>query len=86
MSRRPGLLLKALELTAEDRQQPDLFAPPARQRDRRVIKALDEINRNLGRGTIRYGWPAAGPGWRGQQRRLSPSYTTRWTDLPVARG
>ena len=69
-----------------EKLNPDLFAPPVRERDRRVIKALDEINRTLGRGTIRYGWPGAGQGWRMQQRRLSPSYTTRWTDLPVARG
>lgn len=82
--KKAGVML--LELAAEDRQQPDLFAPPVRERDRRVIKALDDINRNLGRGTIRYGWPGAGPGWRMRQRRLSPGYTTRWTDLPVARG
>ena len=82
--KKAGVML--LDLAAEDRQQPDLFAPPARRRDRRVMEALDEINRNLGPGTIRYGWPGAGQGWRMRQRRLSPGYTTRWTDLPVARG
>lgn len=75
-----------LDLAAEDRAQLDLFASPSRARDSDIMEAFDDINRRLGAGTIRYGWPGPRQGWRMNQQRRSPSYTTRWSDLPVARG
>ncbi len=52
-----------------------------------LMAALDAINDRFGRGTIHVGSAGTGearPDWSMRQERLSPQYTTKWSDLPVA--
>jgi DNA polymerase V len=52
-----------------------------------LMVALDAINDRFGRGTIHVGSAGTGearPDWSMRQERLSPQYTTKWSDLPVA--
>lgn len=46
------------------------------------MKALDNINNVLGKGTIRYAAEGFNPQWF-QRDRCTPTYTTRWHDAPM---
>jgi DNA polymerase V len=65
----------------------DFDAPETRDRGK-LMAAMDAINDRFGRGTIHVG-SAVGVGaprdWSTRQDRLTPQYTTKWSDLPVAR-
>lgn len=60
--------------------------PEARDRSK-AMEAMDAINTRFGRGTVHVG-SAVGDGpardWSMKQERLTPQYTTRWSDIPVA--
>lgn len=82
--KRAGIAL--LDLGRPDALQTDLFAP-AVAGDDRLMAVLDGINRRFGRGTAGFGasgWQQR-PAWAMRQRDVSPCYTTRWNDLPIAR-
>jgi DNA polymerase V len=52
------------------------------------MQAFDQLNDRFGRGTVHLGSTGASDGprrWAMRQERLSPQYTTRWSDLPWAR-
>ena len=83
------------DLVRRDQRQADLFFGPDERRER-GMDALDKINAKFGRGTVGMGttgWRVGGarPGerhwggkdaqWRPILKSLSPSYTTRWSDL-----
>ncbi len=70
--------------------QESLFGQ-GRKEDENLMEAVDQINREYGKGAI--GLAAAGlPGgkgnlereWTMKRQRRSPRYTTRWDELPVA--
>jgi len=50
-----------------------------------LMAALDEINSRFGRGKVRLGLARKGGEWRMRQENLSPSFTTRWGDIPAAK-
>ncbi|MBC8423842.1 translesion error-prone DNA polymerase V subunit UmuC [bacterium] len=84
-----GVML--LDIVPESHDQGSLFASPraaraARGRTRRLMDVLDHLNRDLGRGTVRYAAEGLRKAWRMKQEHRSPAYTTRWDQLPVARG
>ncbi|WP_429221268.1 DUF4113 domain-containing protein [Aeromonas veronii] len=68
----------------DGQQQADLFVPPSAQSDT-LMAVMDKIKaKRLGR----VGFASQGtrsPEWMMRQEHLSPCYTTRWEDLPVAR-
>lgn len=82
------------DLVRADQRQVDLFSAPDPRRERNM-EVLDRINAKWGRGTMGMGaagWKVGGarPGeprsraeshWRPTLQALSPSYTTRWSDL-----
>ncbi|MEO5368186.1 MAG: DUF4113 domain-containing protein, partial [Magnetococcus sp. WYHC-3] len=76
-----------LGLVPRQRFQPSLFAPPPRVRQApALMRTLDRINSDMGRGTIRFGAEGlAAPSWGLRQQRRSPGYTTRWSDIPAVR-
>jgi DNA polymerase V len=47
-----------------------------------LMAALDEINARFGRGKARLGLAKNVGEWRMRQENLSPSFTTRWGDIP----
>ncbi len=78
-----GIML--LDLQEERATPPTLFGDgrePARSR--LLMRAMDGLNRRLGRGSVRYAAEGfeGGP-WVMKSRHRSPAYTTRWSDLPV---
>lgn len=82
-----GVML--LDLMPDSVAQGELDFEPEEARDRsKLMMAMDSINDRFGRGTIHVG-SAVGAGaprdWSMRQERLTPQYTTKWSDLPVAR-
>ena len=82
-----GVML--LGLQKRERVQPGLFDTRDRRAARRLMVAMDKINRDHGAGTLRLG--GASPfalrpcrTWHLRSDHCSPRYTTRWDELPVA--
>jgi DNA polymerase V len=48
---------------------------------RRLMKAMDEINRRYGRDTVRFGIVRPKAHWQTKFRRRSPRYTTRLSEV-----
>lgn len=48
-----------------------------------LMKVIDETNKKIGNTKIRFGGQSLKRKWKMKQERLSPSYTTRWEDLPI---
>lgn len=81
--------VRLLELVPRGARQGGLFdAPPERDaRRERLSQVLDAASQRWGRGTIAPG-TAGLVGervWHLRSHALSPSYTTRWSDLPVVK-
>jgi len=55
-----------------------------REKDKKLMSALDAVNKRFGRGAVRFGAEGgADAPWRMQHSRRSPRYTSAWDDLPV---
>ena len=51
-----------------------------------LMASLDTVNHRYGRGTVRFGIEGFGRGvWALKQDHKSPSYTTEWDELAVAK-
>lgn len=57
--------------------------PPKKNSDE-LMKLIDGINQS-GLGCIWYAGRGIAPKWQMKRDMLSPAYTTRWSDIPVAR-
>jgi DNA polymerase V len=82
-----GVML--LDLVPEDADQTVLFGAlgaTKRRESQRLMHVLDDVNRDQGAGTVRYAAEGLRKAWRMKQERRSPAYTTRWDQLPVAKG
>lgn len=75
-------------LGAHGHYQPELFDTPSRHRhSHKLMAVMDRIN-NGSDGRVFFagqGTAASRPQWRMQRNRLSPAYTTRWSDLAVVK-
>ena len=58
----------------QDRPRPD---------SARLMKVLDGINQS-GLGKVWFAGQGVDTGWQMKREMLSPAYTTRWSDIPVA--
>lgn len=86
---RPGLAyhkagVMLSELRAASARQCGLFDDTAQdERRQAAMHAMDAINRKWGRGTLRAATAGRKQSWQMRRERLSPAYTTSWTDLPI---
>jgi DNA polymerase V len=82
--KKAGVMLTLL--SAKDVRQASLFDDPeARAKSARLMAAMDTINREFGRGTLRSGACGVKQRWAMRAENRSPRYTTRWDELPVVR-
>lgn len=79
--RKAGVLL--LDLAAPSAVPASLF--DVIEQPDGLMEALDQINARFGRGKARLGLAGKNAEWRMRQENLSPSFTTRWNDLPSVR-
>ena len=47
-----------------------------------LMRAVDKLNRLHGRDTVQYASSGINQKWQMKRAKLSPSYTTRWKDIP----
>lgn len=66
-------------------QQQDLLLAPPDPRRARLMAALDAVNRQFGRDTLRLAAEQASEQWHMRQQWRSPRYTTRWDELLAVR-
>lgn len=71
-----------LDLCAKGTAPLSLFEPVV-QHDDRLMLAMDSINQRYGRGSIRLGLAGKDQDWRMRRENLSPSFTTKWTELAM---
>ena len=74
------------DIFPETETQLNLFDDVQRDRQQRISGIMDSLNQKIGKDALFIASQGARQnGWRLRQQRLSPRYTTRWTDLPKAR-
>lgn len=74
-----------IDLTPEARRQSDLFeSPEALAKRAKLNRVLDQVNNTFGRETLRVAASGRARPWAMKREYLSPRYTTRWGDIPVA--
>lgn len=54
------------------------------ERSQRLMQAIDMLNARYGRNTVSVFTPSSPKPWAMRREAMSPCYTTRWSDLPVA--
>jgi DNA polymerase V len=70
-----------MDIVPETEIQLNLFDKRDRQKERTIMKALDETNHAFGDSMVRYGTHGYGDRWKLKADRLSPRYTTRISDV-----
>ncbi len=70
------------ELIPDVQAQGALFDAVDREKQRELMKAMDRINLRFGQGTLQIAAQGVGDRkWKMRQAKLSPGYTTRWSDV-----
>ena len=72
------------ELAPNEPEQPSLFTGPRDPCNDALMAAIDQINAEQGKGTIRLASAGLKQPWRMKRQRRSDRYTTCWDELPVA--
>lgn len=71
------------EIRPRSMAQASLFVPESDDRSERLMAAMDAINGRWGRGTMRIAAEGIEKAWRMKRGKLSPRYTTEWSELPA---
>jgi DNA polymerase V len=85
-----GLLYMKVGVMLADFYDPGTFqatlwdTPSAFQNSTALMQAIDKINKS-GKGHICFAGQQRSNGWKMKQEKLSPAYTTRWSDIPSIR-
>lgn len=76
----------ATELAPADAVQGDLFAAPVNtEKQDRLMKAMDSLNRNLKPDAVKFGAMGLHPTWKMRSEYFSQRYTTHWDEIPKAK-
>ena len=81
--RRAGVMLAGF--VPADKLTERLYDDERWDRFRRMMRAVDEVNRRWGRDTVRLGLIKMNEKWRGKSARRSPCYTTCFADIPLVK-
>ena len=87
---RPGIRYKKcgiglLDLRTTKYEQLDFYAPRQSPKSRTLMQTVDRINERYGRYTVQLANTGIQPKWLMNRNFKSPSYTTRWADIPVVK-
>jgi DNA polymerase V len=69
------------DLTPSPSFQADLWAQPDSEQSKSLMRAIDRINADHGRGTLRYAMTGTKQRWRMKAERRSKRFTTEWDEL-----
>jgi DNA polymerase V len=81
--KKAGVMLCELSSSAQQ-QQGTLFLTENGEKSERLMCVLDNINAAFGQDTVKVGSAGLRDAWAMKRERKTPSYTTRWSDVPVA--
>jgi DNA polymerase V len=82
--KKAGILISGI--VPSDCRQTDLFAPAGRtELESRLSATLDAINRKHGKKSLVFASEGMLQSWQMRRGKLSPSYTTKWDELAVAK-
>lgn len=79
--RKAGIILSGL--VPSENLTKRMFDDEKFERQHKLMKAVDELNRKFGKDTVRFGGIKTEGRWKMKQTRKSPNYTTNWTELLV---
>ena len=69
----------------ESQIQGSLFDVTDRAKNEKLMQSVDTLNQKLGRDTVFFSAQRNKKRvWKNKQEQLSPSYTTRWNEIPIA--
>lgn len=77
--KKAGVMISGI--VPQNQVQTNLFDNRRYAIDAKAMKALDELNRRMGRDTVRVAVQGFGRDWHLRQDRKSRCYTTRWQEL-----
>ena len=77
-----GVLL--LDLVPSTQVQLGLFDTADREREKQLMKTVDEVNKSFGRDMVRFGVQDYEETWKLRQEHISQKFTTRLDQLPKA--
>lgn len=84
--KKSGVMLTGIEQSGPE--QPRLFehldAASRRQKSSSLMQTVDRLNQVYGRNTVTIAAAGTQQTWASRAAMLTPAYTTRWSDLPVA--
>lgn len=69
------------EIIPEEGLQSGLWDDENRQKNRKLMEAIDRINKKAGADQVRFAVQGSEESWKMRQENLSPHYTTRWSDV-----
>lgn len=73
-------------LSPSDEVQGSLFAPPVdAQKREKLMQTLDQLNRKLSPGAVKFGALGLKPTWQMRSDYFSQRYTTHWGELPTVK-
>lgn len=78
-----GVLLT--DLCRVDHVEQDLFTRVDSYKSEMLMTAIDHVNARYGRRCVGFGLSAEQADWRMRREKLSPAWTTRWTDIPTVK-
>ncbi len=78
--KKAGVMLSAISPVSY--QQGDLLETGL-SGNSRLMQALDRLNERFGRGAVKVSTQGAYREWQMRRERMSPSYTTRWSEVPI---
>lgn len=82
--KKSGVLLMGLQ--AQGTIQSTLFDDATKQtKSAKMMSVMDAINRKMGQGSVTIAASGIRNNWAMRRERKSPSYTTDWNELPIAR-
>lgn len=68
-------------LMPESEIQQNLFTDPQDDRQKKLMQSMDLMNRKMGHQAVKIATQGSGRRWKLRQEKLSPCYTTRWSEL-----
>jgi DNA polymerase V len=63
----------------------DVTGSQGRKSDKPLMQTMDRINSRYGKNTLCYACSGLKKNWEMQRGRLSPEFTTKWSDIPVVK-
>lgn len=78
-----GVML--IDIVSEDSVQGYLWDKVDRAKHKRLMEIIDNTNNRYGSNSLKLAILGDGEQWKIKQRRLSPCYTTRMKDFPIAK-